>query len=328
MISLAGLPRALSNLRVLVLGDVMIDEYVWGVTDRVSPEAPVPIVGIRGRSHELGGAANAARGASGMGCRVVLAGVVGDDAEGASLGAMCRTAGISGELLMVEGRPTTLKTRIISNSQQLLRIDRETVEPIDESSEERLIALATALISDADTVLISDYAKGAITAQVVREIVFAARLKGLPVVVDPKVLDFSVYRGATVVKPNWREALVAIGDKSGGMASLDDVGWQLVERADGPVLITLGAKGMCLFSADGPPVQIPAVQRQVYDVTGAGDTVASILALALGAGATLVEGAHLAAIAAGIVVGKVGTASMTMTELQDAILSEASADAL
>lgn len=320
-VNLGTLAMDLSGQRLLVVGDVMLDEYILGVTDRVSPEAPVPVVSIESRTYELGGAANAARGAAALGGRVRLVGVVGNDREGGILRSLLLSAGIGDRLIELDQRPTTTKTRVVANRQQIVRIDRERRSPITPLEQNLVIDTAVGSLADIDAVLVSDYAKGVVTEAVVKGVISEASRAGIPVIVDPKSGDFRQYRGATVVKPNQREAALALDPRAAAPTLLHEVGRRLVGMVGGSILVTLGAEGMCLFSPDGPPVPIKSHALHVYDVTGAGDTVASTLALSLAAGAEITDSAMLSALAAAVVVGKVGTALVTGPELLQAIAS-------
>lgn len=318
-IDLGLLAMKLAGQRLLVVGDVMLDEYIFGVTDRVSPEAPVPVVSIETHTYELGGAANAARGAAALGGRVRLGGVVGDDTEGVVLRSLLASSGIEDQLITAEQRPTTTKTRVVTNRQQVVRIDREHRSPINKHEQRLVLDAALASLAEVDAVLVSDYAKGVLTEALVQEVIAEASKAKIPVIVDPKSPGFARYRGATLVKPNMGEAFLAIEPRVGASTPLSEIGRRLVEDVGGAVLITLGSEGMCLFLPDEAPVSIGSHALHVYDVTGAGDTVASTLALAVGAGASLWEAASLSALAAAVVVGKVGTALVTDTELIQAV---------
>jgi len=304
---------------VLVFGDVMLDEFVWGDVTRISPEAPVPVVDIRRESAHLGGAANVLANLRALGVRATLVGVLGADRAGERVRAELREAGAQdpdANLITDVSRPTTLKTRIIAHNQLVVRADRERRVPVDGPVEERLVAALRRLLKEADALVVSDYDKGAVTPYVLGEVLPAAEAAGVPVLVDPKLRNFDSYRPATLVTPNHHEALRVTGsedDTDGGVAR---AARRIRERLGcRSVLITRGERGMMLLEEGGEPTYVPTAAREVYDVTGAGDTVIATLAASLAAGAALVEAAMLANHAAGIVVGKVGTATATDAEL-------------
>lgn len=304
---------------VVVLGDVMLDEFVWGDVTRVSPEAPVPVVDIRRESVRLGGAANVLANLVALGARACVVGVVGDDSAAERLRAELRGRGASraDESLVVDGsRPTTIKTRIIAHNQLVVRADRERRAPVGEAVEDRVIEVLGRALAEADALVVSDYDKGAVTPRILREGLALARARGLHALVDPKIRNFDHYRPATLVTPNHHEALRLTNTEDDTDAGMARVARLIRERlACDCVLITRGEQGMMLLEGDGLPVYVPTVAREVYDVTGAGDTVIATLAAALSAGASLVEAATLANHAAGIVVGKLGTATATSEEL-------------
>jgi D-beta-D-heptose 7-phosphate kinase/D-beta-D-heptose 1-phosphate adenosyltransferase len=305
---------------VLVVGDLMIDEYLWGEVDRISPEAPVQIVSVLREDLTLGGAGNVVNNLASLGARVSVAGVVGTGADGRrmlELFAALRadTRGVVQEA----ARPTTRKTRVIASNQHVLRIDRETRRAVGGDAFERLVAFLESTVAEADVVLVSDYDKGLITPELVRRLVAAARRHRRPVLVDPKGMDFAKYRGTTMLTPNRKEASLATGIEIVDDASLAAAAVHLLEVAHlEKLLITRGKDGMVLFDRQAPPYVIPTVARQVYDVSGAGDTVLAVLGLTLAAGAGYEEAVTLANAAAGIVVGKVGTAPVTLAELEQA----------
>ena len=310
---------AMRDKTVVVFGDVMLDEFVWGDVTRISPEAPVPVVDIRRESVHLGGAANVVANLRSLGALAAVVGVVGSDRAGERVRAELREAGAldAEEGLIVDvSRPTTLKTRIIAHSQLVVRADRERRAPVDGPVEERIIAALQKLLREADALVVSDYDKGAVTPRVLDAVLPLAEVAGVPALVDPKIRNFDSYRPATLVTPNHHEALRLTNsedDSDDGMArAAHAIRDRLGCRS---VLITRGERGMMLLGEDGEPVYVPTAAREVYDVTGAGDTVIATLAASLAAGATLVEAAMLANHAAGIVVGKVGTATASAEEL-------------
>jgi len=301
---------------VLLLGDVMLDEYLWGDVDRVSPEAPVPVLEFRSRTRSLGGAGNAAMNIVSLGGTAYLGAAVGSDAAADTMRDELESNRIEAHLVTCADRPTTTKTRLFGGSQQILRVDHEDRKPIPPDCEASLLDWMRGSLSSAGCALISDYDKGVATQSLCQGVIELARSASKPVVVDPKGRDYSRYAGATVVTPNLKELRIAVeslgfthGDLEGDTARLLSV---LVGTS---VLVTRGAGGLSLFQPDEPPLHIAARVRNVYDVTGAGDTLAATLALALAAGATLEEAARVANVAAGIVVGRLGTATVDLAEL-------------
>jgi D-glycero-beta-D-manno-heptose-7-phosphate kinase len=303
---------------VAVFGDVMLDEFVWGDVTRISPEAPVPVVEIRRESVHLGGAANVLANLRALGVRASVVGVVGADRAGERVRTELRDAGAHDpeeNLITDVSRPTTLKTRIIAHSQLVVRADRELRAPVDSLVEERIVAALRRLLKEADALVVSDYDKGAVTPGVLGEILPAAEAAGVPVLVDPKLRNFGAYRPATLVTPNHLEALRVTNTEDDTDEGMAHAARAIRERLGcRSVLITRGERGMMLLE-DGEPTYVPTAAREVYDVTGAGDTVIATLAASLAAGASLVEAAMLANHAAGVVVAKVGTATATAEEL-------------
>jgi D-beta-D-heptose 7-phosphate kinase/D-beta-D-heptose 1-phosphate adenosyltransferase len=308
---IAGFSRA----RVLVIGDLMLDEYVRGEVERISPEAPVPVVRVISENWVPGGAANVANNVQALGGKAVLLGVVGADLPGRRLKKYLQRTGIDVRFLLVDrGRPTITKSRVMAGHQQVVRVDKEDVTPVGRDRTERLVRTARRLAADVDGVIIEDYAKGLISQEMVDSIIAVFRSRRKFAIVDPNEGNPLRFRGATVVTPNRREALAAAG--LGRQAVLADLGRPLLKLWGAKsVLVTLGEEGMCLFEGKRPLFHIPTVAREVFDVSGAGDTVAGTLALALAAGADLREAAHLANFAAGVVVGKLGTATASREEL-------------
>ena len=302
---------------VLIVGDVMLDEYIWGEVRRVSPEAPVPVVELQRQTYVPGGAANAAANVASLGGRALLGGVVGDDTQAGLLREASSRRGVEGDgLLNDPDRPTTTKTRVIAHNQQVLRVDREERSPLSPQMEEALLGWAEKHLEQANALLLSDYAKGVVTPRLAQQVIRMAQSAGKPIIVDPKGRDYRKYRGATVVTPNTQEARLALNHLLNPPEDLFELGWQLLKLLEGSaVLITRGPEGMSLFEPNHQPVHIPAVARHIYDVTGAGDTVVAALTMALAAGATLEQAAWLANAAAGIKVGKVGTATVSLEEL-------------
>jgi rfaE bifunctional protein kinase chain/domain len=308
----------LRGARVLVLGDLMLDEYLWGDVHRISPEAPVPVVAIQRTSHVAGGAANVAVGVRALDGTARLGGVVGDDAAGRALRGELEPGIDLAGIYTDPDRRTTTKTRVIAHAQQMLRTDVEDTRPVGEAAGGHLLGWLREAVADADALVVSDYMKGAITEPVAREVMAIASAAGVPTVVDSKARDYARWRGATVLTPNQHDA--------GRAANVDVDSEEALEHAVGrlqeicgqstAVLVTRGSSGMTLFGRDGnAPVHVHAEARDVYDVTGAGDTVVAVLAVALGRGLDLEEAVRLANRAAGIVVGKLGTSTVSVDEL-------------
>lgn len=296
----------------------MLDEYVWGDVRRISPEAPVPVVEVRERSHVPGGAANVANNIAHLRGHVHLGGVVGVDDAAARLRKLLQDVQVNTEGLIADpNRPTTTKLRIVAHSQQLVRVDSEQRHALDGEQEAALLHWAGAQMANVGACVLSDYGKGVLSPSLIRGLMDRAREQGRPVIVDPKGSDYARYQGATVITPNVHEAERATHIEIHSEADVQAVGDRLLEMLPGSaLLLTRGAQGMSLFVAGQVPVHIPTVGQSVYDVTGAGDTVISALALAMASGASLEEGARLANHAAGIVVGKLGTAPVTLEELE------------
>lgn len=304
---------------LLVAGDVMLDRYWNGATERISPEAPVPVVRVTGDEARPGGASNVALNAASLGARVTLTGLTGVDADADLLDERLRRAGIDSRLARVPGQRTIVKLRVVSKHQQLLRLDFEGAPLRDPLGQ--LESAYSAALDGCKGVVLSDYAKGALAGA--ERLIGLARQRGLPVVVDPKGRDFARYRGATVLTPNQSEFEVVAGAVG---ADDDFVAKAQALRAAldlGALLVTRGEKGMALFQADQEPFFLPTQAREVYDVTGAGDTVAATLAAGLAAGMPMRDAVYLANIAAGIVVGKFGTATTSREELADALAAHA-----
>ncbi len=322
----ATLPRA----RVVVLGDLMLDRFIWGRVSRISPEAPVPVVNVTSESVLLGGAGNVFLNLLSLGASVSLCGVVGDDAAGTALLDLLREGGGSADGIVVEsGRPTTQKTRVIAHQQQVVRVDRERRDPLGAKARAALIDALDARLEGANCLVISDYAKGVVSLELMDHVRRAAAARRVHILVDPKVSNLPCFEGVQVVTPNHLEASQASGVDIVDDDSLLRAGRALLERLRAAaVLITRGEQGMTLFERDGGRVtHIPTVAKQVFDVTGAGDTVIATLAAAWSVGAPLADAARLANCAAGYVVGIVGTAAVTPDALDrqlDAYLPEAS----
>jgi D-glycero-beta-D-manno-heptose-7-phosphate kinase len=304
--------------RILVAGDVMLDEYVIGAVSRISPEAPVPVLDVRSRFFSAGGAANVAMNIASLGGSVYLAGIIGDDPAGASLRQVLRQHAIpDASLIEDRDRGTISKTRIIAGQQQICRIDHEIRSEISSVLLARLLDGVAAPLELCQVVVLSDYAKGVLTTECCRQTIQAARTAGKRVIVDPKSQNFAKYRGCDLITPNQNEASVASGITIDSEEALQRAGTRLLEELPGTaVLITRGPDGMALFQPGHSEfLTIPTEARKVFDVVGAGDTVAATLAVALACGLALPEAVRLANVAAGIVVEKPGTATLTFHEL-------------
>lgn len=313
--------------RLIVLGDLMLDEFIWGEVRRISPEAPVPVVEVKRETWHLGGAGNVVANLLALGARALPIGIVGRDEAGQRLLDRFTSSGadIAG-IITNTARPTTRKTRIVAHSQQMVRADREDRAPINAEIEAQLIAAFNRALPQAEVVIISDYDKGLLTPRVLEHTIRQAQAEHKLVCLDPKIKNFSHYRQVDVITPNELEA-----ERATGVEIVDDTSLhRAAERirqllACKNVLITRGEHGMSLLDAQDALTHIPTVAREVYDVTGAGDTVIAALALSLAAGAQLTDAAVIANQAAGIVVGKIGTATVTSTELT-AALTDTKAD--
>ncbi len=302
-------------VRVLVVGDIMLDRYLRGAASRISPEAPVPVVRITEEWRALGGAANVAANVVALGAGCTLAGCIGEDAEGRLVRAALHEKGINDSAVIEDAsRPTTVKTRIMARHHQVARFDREAEDNVDNGCAAQLGTRIQQALQHCQAMVLEDYNKGVLVQPVVRAAIRAATEAGVPVVVDPKSRNFFDYAGATVFKPNRTELEAALR----GVAHPDDAGWMEQTRQQlscAHLLLTLGEDGMSLMTEAGVFVRVPTTARAVFDVSGAGDTVTAAVAVALAAGATPAEAAILANHAAGIEVGKVGVAAVTPAEL-------------
>ncbi|RMG52654.1 MAG: D-glycero-beta-D-manno-heptose-7-phosphate kinase [Acidobacteria bacterium] len=307
--------------RILVIGDLMLDEFIWGRASRISPEAPVPVVEIERESTHLGGAGNVVHNLRSLEADVVVLGVVGRDRAGDRISETLSELGAETSGLLVDpSRPTTVKTRIIAHNQQVVRADRESRRPLSPPLTEQLIARFTERLDECDGVVISDYDKGVITPQLLQRILPLAEAAGKPVFLDPKLRNFKHYSPVTLLKPNQREAEQITHIEIADEASLLEAGRTILQWLQCQhLLITRGELGMTLFSGDGQVTHIPTVTREVYDVTGAGDTTMAALALAFVSGAPPLEAAILANYAASVVIGKVGTVPVTPQDILTAI---------
>jgi len=318
--ALLALPDRFADLNIWVIGDLMLDEYVTGTVERISPEAPVPVVRAQTTEHRLGGAANVARQIAMLGARVSLAGICGEDAPGEELLRLCSAAAIDTRaVLKLSGRHTTRKLRVVSHSQQLLRLDWEDIQPCAANVTLQLLEKLDSGEPPA-AIILSDYAKGVLTPETL-----AAMLRSrstIPRVVDPKHRDFARYRGATTVTPNLHELEVACGrtlpveDTAAIAAAARSV---MANAGLESMVVTLGSRGMLVVPHDAPEVAVPAMRHEVYDVTGAGDTAIAVLTLALAAQAPLIEAAQLANAAAGVSVCQVGAVAVSAASIRDAL---------
>ncbi|MBA3258898.1 MAG: D-glycero-beta-D-manno-heptose-7-phosphate kinase [Gemmatimonadales bacterium] len=307
--------QRMRDSRIVVVGDIMIDRYLIGDTERLSPEAPVPVVSVRERHAALGGAANVAANVVALGATCHLVGVVGDDADGAAIRQELAVGRMADRhVVTVAGRPTTSKTRIIARAQQIVRIDDEVETLLEGQDLARLVSAAREALADADALLLEDYNKGALAPGLIAAVLEVAKRRGIPVVVDPKYRQFFEYAGATVFKPNRRELESALGAavELRDSRALPEV---LARLQVDNLLVTLGPEGMLLVIKDGSSIHIPSIARQVFDVSGAGDTVTAWMGAALAAGATIREAAQLANYAAGVEVGKPGVATVSPEEV-------------
>ena len=292
----------------------MLDVYLYGDVERISPEAPVPVVRVRERKYALGGAANVAQNLAALGAHCQLISAVGSDAEGVTLRTMLETLATGSDHLIDVDRPTTTKTRVIARSQQLVRVDEEEDADLDADAITRLLKMLHTSIAQSDALVLQDYNKGVLVGEVIEQAVQWAHDRHLPIVVDPKYRNFFRYRGVTIFKPNRRELEAALG----AAIDLDDpraLPEIFTRLGVEHLLLTLGERGMALLSRDGGSVRVPTVAREVYDVVGAGDTVTAYLATMLACGATVAEAAVIANHAAGVEVGKLGAATVTADEL-------------
>lgn len=302
---------------VLVVGDLMLDRYLWGSVSRISPEAPVPVVELSGETTRLGGAANVAGNIASFGARTRIVGVVGDDEHGKKILSELEKLSISPQAVLVDSRrPTTVKTRIVAHSQQVVRTDMESRADLVPPLEDDVARVVAGNLEGADAVVVSDYGKGVLTDKILKFVTAEARKAGVPVCVDPKETRLLSYLGVTVITPNQHEAGFAYGRRIVDEDTLLEVGWGLSRKLGcDAVLITRGEKGMSLFERDGAHTHFPTVAREVFDVTGAGDTVVSAFALSLAAGANLKQAASISNHAAGIVIRELGTATTNVAEL-------------
>lgn len=305
------------DIRALVIGDLMLDEYLWGRADRISPEAPVQVVQVTREDLRLGGAGNVVNNLTALGCRVSICSVIGADDNGTILNHVFTGKGVDVSGVFEDTqRATSKKTRVVASNQQIVRIDRETKEPLHPEFEEKVIRFVEEHAGEFQVLLVSDYLKGVLTEKVVQAAVAAGKKHGIPVLVDPKGADYSKYRGATILTPNRKEA-----EQASGIEIMDDESLEraarklLVDCRLDALLVTRSEQGMSLFHASGEVAHIPTFAREVFDVTGAGDTVLATIGLSLACGVGFDDAARLANMAAGIAVGKIGTSTVSPSEI-------------
>ena len=310
-----------SQASVLVIGDLILDHYIWGRVNRISPEAPVPVVHVDSESLKLGGAANVFNNILALGGRADLCGVIGADESGRLLlKELGGKRASRGGVIIDQDRPTTRKSRVVAHNQQVVRYDVERRGEMKPHLQRRMVRYVESRARDLSCLVVSDYAKGVVTASLMAELTRLALEHRIPIVVDPKVEHFGYYKGVTVVTPNHLEATQAAGIHGDDDQNINEAGAIIRQRLGcRSVLITRGERGMSLYEAEGAYWHIPTRARQVYDVTGAGDTVVGTLALALSTGASMREAASLANHAAGVVVGMVGTATIHQAQLAEAL---------
>jgi len=313
---------AVKNRKILVFGDLMIDEYIYGVVSRISPEAPVPVLEFKSSERRLGGAANAALNIEALGAECTIVGCIGGDDDGEMLLSLVNSHGFSHtDLIVDKERRTTKKTRVVAHSQNVIRIDNETSEPVSESVEKDLIRLLETNLESIEGVLISDYSKGTITPPIARWLVSACKQRSIPVLLDSKSVNISAYEGVTIVTPNISEAQAFTGINADDEASFNKMGIALMEKfKSDSAVITRAEKGMTVFAHGLQPHSIPAFSMDVRDVTGAGDTVAASFILCLAANLTLEDAAFFANTAAAAVVRKVGTATPLIGDMEEILL--------
>ena len=319
-----GLEKIISgfkDVRIVVIGDLILDEFLWGKVNRISPEAPVPVVEVERQSFMCGGAANVAANIRALGGKVHLCGIVGRDSRGKLMLEQLQSQKVdTGGVIIDSTRPTTLKTRVIAHHQQVVRVDRENSQPLEQKNWKRILNFVEKKLDRIDAVLVEDYGKGVVVPGLIKGLVSLGKKAKLLVNVDPKENHFSYYKKVTAITPNREEAGKATGIRIKDKSSLKKAGEKMLFDLDcQAVLVTLGEDGMCLFEKKKKLVHIPTVAREVFDVSGAGDTVISAFTLSLAAGASFPQAAQLANCAAGIVVGKLGVAVATQEELKKKI---------
>lgn len=307
---------------ILVIGDTMVDKFIWGKVSRISPEAPVPVVEITKETETLGAAGNVANNITALGAKAVIISAIGEDNTGKSMFEMLEEKGIDASRLVYDPhRPTIIKTRIIATNQQVVRVDREIKGVLSRLTEAKIIKNIEAAVPEADGMILSDYGKGVINPKVLKRAIYLARKHKIPVTVDPKIENFKKYKRVTSITPNLKEASEGMNVKNiADEQAVEALGKKILKTLNSDsVLITRGEMGMTLIRPGNKVTTIPTRAKEVYDVTGAGDTVISTMTLALAAGADLAGAAEIANFAAGIVVGKLGTATTSPEELKKTI---------
>ncbi len=308
--------------RILIIGDLILDHYIWGLVERISPEAPVPVVDVKKEDYNLGGASNVAANIVSLGGKATVVGVRGDDFFGELLESLLKRRGIDTSGVFIGKRPTTVKTRVIAHNQQVVRFDREERRTVSDRVFKEIASFLLERRDDWDGIIISDYKKGMVSQRLMKYILKEFKSNGAFVAVDPKVGHFSLYKGVSIITPNLKEAAQGSGVEITDEQSLIAAGQKLIKRLNcDSVLITRGEEGMSLFE-DGQVIHIPTFAQSVYDVTGAGDTVIATVTLAYSAGASLKDAALIANHAAGIVVAKLGTATATVEEITKSMRGE------
>ncbi|MBS3097657.1 D-glycero-beta-D-manno-heptose-7-phosphate kinase [Candidatus Woesearchaeota archaeon] len=311
------------NKKILVVGDIMLDKYIWGDVTRISPEAPVQVVSVQAESYAPGGAANVANNIAAFGSDSYMSGIVGKDIANEILLKEMRKRNIKTEYIITdEKKPTIQKVRVIGQRQQLLRIDYEKGEYLSKEIENKILDFVTNKIKGIDGVVISDYAKGVITKNLMMNIIKLCKGNKKIVTIDPKPQNKKFYKDATLITPNCKEASEMTNIEPDSEKNVLKIGKKILKELKAPVLITRGEKGMTLFETNGKVMNIPTKAKEVYDVTGAGDTVVATVTLALTSGATLRQAAIIANHAAGVVVGKVGTSTLSINELKQSLENE------
>ena len=321
---LKGIISNFTDKKMLFIGDLILDEFVWGRVSRISPEAPVPVVWVNNESFMPGGASNVANNINSLGAKAYLVGVVGNDDRAGILKGELEHRGVNIDGIFADPqRPTILKTRVIAHQQQVVRIDREKVDPLKDATVKKIANFVEGVIDEMDGIVVEDYGKGLITPKLLDRIVPLARKKRKIIAVDPKEEHFSYYKGVTLLTPNNSEASRAVGFEIKDKQTLKKAGLELLKKLKARVvLITLGENGMMVFEEGKSPKKIETIAQEVFDVSGAGDTVSSTYTLSLLSGATPIQAAHIANCAAGIVVGKIGIAVVTQDEVMHRVKEE------
>ncbi len=317
--NLDSIIQKFSGVKVLVIGDVMLDQYLWGSVERISPEAPVPVVKLQKTSLVLGGAANVAANIAGLGAKPILVGAIGADNESKLFKPLLDKLKISASnLVKIKSRPTTVKTRIVAHNQHVVRIDQEDNKYLSKAEEENVWKKIESSFDKTEIIIVSDYAKGVLTENLLARLITTARQKKKIVLVDPKGKDYKKYFGADILTPNRFEAAQACQLESDGQTIVEQAGQMLIRNLNlRSVLITQGEDGMTLFQKNGTTFHLDALARKVYDVTGAGDTVIAAFGVSLASGCDLQQASEIANISAGIVVEEIGTTTITLEKLQN-----------